>query len=130
MVTILLAAGLVSLAVGALSGFALLAAVDYPDVLRRAKVVDFARVRQVHLDWIIMGTVMAVTALANPGLPDWIALLVLFGGIVNPLTFVPMAFSRTVAATRWFQGVSWVSFFALTTGLIASAVAFIVTAVA
>lgn len=125
MVTALLATALISLAVGAVSGFALLAAVDYPALLRRARVVDFVRVRQVHLDWIIMGAVMAVTAVANPGMPEWIAALVLFGGVVNPLTFVPMAFSKTVADTAIFRGVSWVSFVALSTGLVASAVYFI-----
>jgi hydroxylaminobenzene mutase len=125
MVTVLLATALISLALGALSGFAVVAAVDYPEVLKRAKVVDPLRVRQTHLDWIMMGTVMGVVALAVPGLPDWAAALVLFGGIVNPLSFVPMAFSKTVAAKMWFQVTSWISFVSLSTGLVAAVVFFL-----
>lgn len=125
MVHALLATALLSIALGALSGFAVLASVDYPTKLRALGVVNPMRVRQAHLDWIIMGTVMAVTAIANPQLPDWVAALVMFGGVVNPLTFVPMAFSITVETTKAFQWVSFVSFVSLSMGLIAAAVIFI-----
>ena len=64
-----------------------------------------------------MGTVMAVTALSNPQLPDWVAALVMFGGVVNPLTFVPMVFSTTMETTKAFQWVSFVSFVSLSLGL-------------
>jgi hydroxylaminobenzene mutase len=124
MSAVLLFVGLLSLALGALSGFALLVAVDHPERLRRLGVVDPVRVRQVHLDWIIMGTVMSVTALAVPGMWTLTAGLVLLGGVVNPATFIPMAFSRTVAATRTFQIVSFISFTALTSGLILAVIQF------
>lgn len=126
---LLVAVGLVSLALGAVSGFALLAAVDAPDLLRRAGVVDMVRVRQVHLDWIIMGIMMAVVGLAVPDLPVWAGVPVLFGGIVNPATFVPMAFSKTVATTRVFQVISFISFVALSLGLIAVAAVYIAGAI-
>lgn len=122
---VLVAAGLISLALGAVSGFALLAAVDAPDLLRRLRVVDPVRVRQVHLDWIIMGIVMVAVGLAVPDLPPWAGIPVLFGGIVNPATFVPMAFSRTVAGTRAFQVISFISFTALSGGLIAAVMLYI-----
>lgn len=125
MVHALLATALFSLALGALSGFAVLASVDYPATLRALGVVNPMRVRQAHMDWIVMGTVMAVTAIANPQLPGWVAALVIFGGVVNPLTFVPMAFSTTVHSTKTFQLVSFVSFVSLSIGLIAAAVIFI-----
>lgn len=123
---ILVAAGLISLAVGALSGFALLAAVDAPELLRRLRVVDPSRVRQVHLDWIIMGVVMVAVGVALPGLPAWAGIPVLVGGIVNPATFVPMAFSRRVASTRAFQAISFASFLALSFGLCAAAVLYVI----
>lgn len=125
MTHVLLATALLSIALGALSGFAVLASVDYPAVLRAAGVINPMRLRQAHLDWIIMGTMMAVTALAVPQLPDWVAALVIFGGVVNPLTFVPMAFSSKVDGTRAFRLISFLSFVSLTTGLIAAAVIFI-----
>jgi len=127
MANVLLATALISISLGALSGFAVLAAVDYPAMLRAVGVVSPMRLRQAHLDWIIMGTVMAVTALAVPQIPDWAAALVIFGGVVNPLTFVPMAFSSTVDSTKAFRWVSFISFVSLTTGLIAATVEFIRT---
>ncbi|MNJ47598.1 hypothetical protein D3C77_427590 [compost metagenome] len=72
-----------------------------------------------------MGTVMAVTALAVPEIPGWAAALVTFGGVVNPLTFVPMAFSTKVDSTKTFRWVSFLSFVSLTTGLVAATVVFI-----
>lgn len=115
----LVAIGLVSVSVGALSGFALTMAVDYPDSLRRFHVVDPRRIRQAHLDWIIMGIMLVAVGLAVPSLPWPIVAAVAFGGIVNPLTFVPMIFSKTVMHQRWFMVVSYVSFTSLTLGLIA-----------
>ncbi len=125
MVQVLLTTALLSIALGALSGFAVLAAVDYPAMLRAVGVINPMRLRQAHMDWIIMGTVMAVTALAVPELPDWAAALVIFGGVVNPLTFVPMAFSKKVDSTKAFRLVSFISFVSLTSGLITAAVTFI-----
>lgn len=122
---IVVAAGLVSLALGAVSGFALLAAVDKPELLKRVGVVDLVRVRQVHLDWIIMGVVMIAVGLAVPNMPLWAGVLTLFGGVVNPATFLPMAFSRTVASTRTFQTVSFISFCSLSVGLIANSLVYI-----
>ncbi|PRI12603.1 hypothetical protein [Leucobacter massiliensis] len=114
--------GLISVALGALSGFALTAAVDFPDSLRRFHVVDPRRIRQAHLDWIIMGIMLIVVGLAVPGLPWPITAAVAVGGVVNPLTFVPMIFSKTVIQRRWFMAVSYASFTTLTLGLIGAAI--------
>ncbi len=118
----LVAIGLISLSLGATSGFALTIAVDYPDKLRKFGVVDPRRIRQVHLDWIIMGIMLIAVGLASPGLPWPIVAAVGFGGIVNPLTFVPMIFSKTVIRARWFTAVSYLSFTVLTAGLISGTV--------
>jgi hypothetical protein len=114
---ILVGIGLVSLVLGAWSGFALLAAVDKPALLRSMGVVDLHRVRQVHLDWIIMGAVAIATGLALPNLTTPLGILIAIGVVVNPATFIPMAFSRNAAQQRWFQAVSMASFIALTVGL-------------
>lgn len=114
----LVAIGLISVSLGAASGFALTAAVDYPDAVRRLGVVDPKRIRQAHLDWIIMGIMLIAVGLALPGLPWFMVAAIAFGGIVNPLTFVPMIFSRTVIKAPWFVAVSYLSFIMLTLGLI------------
>lgn len=124
---LLLATALLSLALGALSGFAVLTCVDYPDKARALGVVNPMRIRQAHIDWIVMGTVMAATALAAPDMPGWIYALVLFGGVVNPLTFVPMAFSKTVDTTQAFRLISLLSFTSLSSGLVVAAGHFIST---
>jgi|LauGreDrversion2_3_1035106.scaffolds.fasta_scaffold38045_1 hypothetical protein len=123
---ILVFVGLISLALGAISGFAVLAAVDYPDLLVKLKVVDPGRVRQTHLDWIMMGLLMVAVGLAVPFLPVWIGTLILFGAVVNPATFIPMAFSRTVASTWVFKAVSFVSFTSLSVGLVGAVVSFVI----
>ncbi|WP_440312142.1 hypothetical protein [Leucobacter chromiireducens] len=115
---LLVLVGLCSVALGGVSGFALLAAVDAPETLRRLGVVDAKRVQQLHLDWIIMGCVVGFVGLAAPTLPAWLVVLTALGGIVNPLTFLPMAFSKTVATTQWFKLVSFVSFCSLCVGLV------------
>ncbi|PZW65357.1 hydroxylaminobenzene mutase [Pseudomonas sp. AG1028] len=124
---LLLAIALLSLALGALSGFAVLTCVDYPEKARALGVINPMRIRQAHIDWIVMGTVMVSTALAVPDMPGWIYALVMFGGVVNPLTFVPMAFSKTVDTTQAFRLVSLVSFTSLSLGLVLAAGHFIST---
>ncbi|MCW2289138.1 hypothetical protein EDF60_2840 [Leucobacter luti] len=119
---LLVIVGLCSVALGGISGFALLAAVDAPESLRRLGVVDPRRVQQLHLDWIIMGCVIGFVGLAVPTLPDWLSIPAALGGIINPLTFLPMAFSKSIAATGWFKLVSFVSFCSLCLGLVGACV--------
>ena len=125
--TLLIAVGLISVALGGVSGFALLAAVDAPDTLRKFGVVDPRRIHQLHLDWIIMGCVVGFVGIAVPGLHAAFVIATALGGIVNPLTFLPMVFSRTIASTRAFQIVSFVSFCSLCIGLIGAVVTFLAT---
>ncbi|QNE35343.1 hypothetical protein [Leifsonia shinshuensis] len=124
MSSLIVAVGLVSVTVGAISGFALMLAVERPQMLRKFGIVDPVRVRQAHLDWIMMGVVLIAVGLAVPGLNPLAAVLIAFGGIVNPASFVPMAFSKAVADTVWFRVISYVSFTALSAGLLIGAVQF------
>ena len=84
--------GMASIAVGAVSGYALALVVERSPIFKRIGIRHPARIRQVHLDWIIMGTVLVATGLAAPNLPVWVVVLVALGGIVNPLLFLPLAF--------------------------------------
>ena len=69
--------GTVELAFGALSGWVMALVVDMPDLVRGAGVRSMARIRQAHIDYIIMGVILIALGLALPGLPRlWQVLLV------------------------------------------------------
>jgi hypothetical protein len=115
----LVATGMVSLALGAVSGFALAIVVESPDLLKRIGIAHPARVRQVHLDWIIMGLVLIAT---GPDMPDWVGVLVMAGAIVNPLLFIPLAIKATVTGNGVYRTITLASFTTLSTGLASAAV--------
>ena len=109
--------GLWSLALGAVSGWLVAASVDRPQLLRRLGVRHPGRIRQTHLDWIMMGLILVAVDLAVDPIPVWIAVLVGFGTVVNPLLFVPLAFDAEASARPLYRVVTAVSFLALSVGL-------------
>ena len=117
----LIAAGMVSIALGAVSGFALALAVDSPRSLQRIGIAHPARVRQVHLDWIIMGLVLVATGVAVPDIHRVAGVLVLAGAIVNPLLFLPLAVRSEASAHPVYRVVTGVSFTSLSAGLVVAA---------
>jgi hypothetical protein len=114
--------GLWSLALGALSGWLVAASIDQPSLLARLRVKHPGRVRQTHLDWIIMGVILLVVDVAVDGIPGWITALIAFGTVVNPLLFVPLAFDATASDRLPYRVVTVISFTALSTGLTALAI--------
>ena len=114
--------GLWSLALGALSGWLVAASIDRPELLRRMRIKHPGRVRQTHLDWIMMGVILLAVDLAVDDIPGWITGLIAFGTVVNPLLFVPLAFDAQASDTRPYRAVTLVSFVALSTGLTALAI--------
>ncbi len=120
--SLLVAAGVWSLALGGVSGWAVAAAFHPSQMLARVGVRHPRRVLQLHLDWIIMGCVMVAVGLAVPTAPAWAHLLVTAGAIVNPLLFAPLAFSSGWYTSRPYVAVSLASFTALSVGLVACAV--------
>jgi hypothetical protein len=114
--------GLWSLALGALSGWLVAASIDQPQILRRLGIKHPGRVRQTHLDWIMMGVILLAVDLAVDGMPDWITALIAFGTVVNPLLFVPLAFNAEASDRLPYRAVTLVSFTALSTGLTALAI--------
>jgi hypothetical protein len=115
--------GLVELALGALLGWAMLAREERPDWLRRIGVVAPQRIRQVHLDYVMMGLILVGVGLAVPDLPAAFAAALVFGTIVNPFLFVPLAFHPDAKERAAYRVLAVVSFTALTVGLLAAAVA-------
>ena len=114
--------GLVELAVGALLGWGMVAQLERPDWVRRIGIVAPHRIRQVHLDYVMMGLILIGVGLAVPDLPDLIAAYLVFGTVVNPFLFVPPAFSPDVQGRPWYRGLSVISFFGVIAGLVGAAI--------
>lgn len=115
-------AGAVELAFGALSGWVIALSVDNPDALRRRGVRAIPRLRQAHLDYIIMGVILIAVGLAAPGLPSlWQALLVA-GAWINPTLFLPLAFNPETQHRPAYRALTLASFAAMSTGTVAAAV--------
>src|SRR3954467_3798218 len=84
--------GLVELALGGLLGWGMVIRQERPRWLTRIGIVAPQRIRQVHLDYVMMGLILIGVGLAVPDLPRAIAGALVFGTLVNPFLFVPLAF--------------------------------------
>lgn len=114
--------GLAELALGALLGWAMVVREERPELLRRLGVVAPQRIRQVHLDYVMMGLILIGVGLAVPDLPTGVAVAVVFGTLVNPFLFVPLAFSPDAKRRLWYRALATISFVALSGGLVVAAI--------
>ena len=114
--------GLIELALGGLLGWAMVVREDKPEWLARIGVVAPHRIRQVHLDYVMMGLILIGVGLAVPGLPTAIAVPLVFGTAVNPFLFVPLAFDPEVEQRLWYRALAVISFLAVSGSLVAAAV--------
>ncbi len=114
--------GLVELALGGLLGWAMVIREEKKEWLRRIGVVAPQRIRQVHLDYVMMGLILIGVGLAVPGLPTAIAVALVFGTAVNPFLFVPLAFDPEVERRGWYRLLAVVSFLGVSGGLLAAAI--------
>ena len=113
--------GLIELALGALLGWAMVVREEKPEWLRRMGVVAPQRIRQVHLDYVMMGLILIGVGLAVPDLPSGVAAALVFGTFVNPFLFVPLAFSPDVDKRLWYRALAVVSFVAMSGSLVVAA---------
>lgn len=113
--------GLVLLAVGAWTGWVVAAQLALPRLFERAGVREPRRLLQLHLDYVIMGVLVIAVGAVLPDLPAWIQVLIVIGTVLNPLLFLPMAFSPGASGTVWFRLLSVASFACVTVGLTAAA---------
>jgi hydroxylaminobenzene mutase len=114
--------GLVELAIGGLLGWAMVLRQESPDFLRRIGVVAPQRIRQIHLDYVMMGLILIGVGLAVPDLPTPIAVALVFGTAVNPFLFLPLAFDPDMVDRLWYRSLAVVSFLAVSGGLVAAAI--------
>ena len=114
--------GLVELALGGLLGWAMVVREERPGWLTKIGIVAPHRIRQVHLDYVMMGLILIGVGLAIPGLPTAIAVALVFGTLVNPLLFVPLAFDPEVEKRLGYRTLAVVSFLGVSGGLVAAAI--------
>ena len=114
--------GLVELALGGLLGWAMVVRQESPELLRRIGVVAPQRIRQIHLDYVMMGLILIGVGLAVPDLPTAIAAALVFGTAVNPFLFLPLAFEPEVEGRLWYRALAVVSFVCVSGGLLAAAI--------
>jgi hypothetical protein len=118
----LIRAGLIELALGGLLGWAMVVREERPEWLKRLGVVAPARIRQVHLDYVMMGLILIGVGLAVPSLPTAIGIALVFGTAVNPFLFVPLAFDPEAERRTWYRILATVSFIAVSGSLVAAAI--------
>jgi len=114
--------GLVELALGGLLGWAMVVRDERPEWLRRIGIVAPQRIRQVHLDYVMMGLILIAVGLAVPDLPTAVAIALVFGTFVNPFLFVPLAFDPDVDKRLWYRALATVSFVCVSGGLVIAAI--------
>jgi hydroxylaminobenzene mutase len=114
--------GLIELALGGLLGWAMVIREDKPEWLKRIGIVAPHRIRQVHLDYVMMGLILIGVGLAVPDLPTAIAAALVFGTLVNPFLFVPLAFDPEAEKRLWYRTLATISFIGVSGGLVAAAV--------
>lgn len=117
--------GLAELAFGAMMGWTVAANFLAPQVLKRIGVRNGRRLLQAHLDYIMMGILLSMmgilliaVGLAVPGMPDWLAVVVVFGALLNPTLFLPMAFKENITSSPGFKAATFISFVAMSGGLV------------
>lgn len=115
--------GLVLLAVGALSGWAVMLKIAFPDVLKRAGITSPRRLLQAHIDSIVMGVILIAVGTALPDLATWNRVLLIIGTVVNPALFLPLAWKESIADTLSYRVVTVLSFSAMSIATVGAAVA-------
>jgi hydroxylaminobenzene mutase len=114
--------GLIELALGALLGWAMVVREEKPEWLRRMGVVAPQRIRQVHLDYVMMGLILIGVGLAVPDLPTVAAVALAFGTAINPFLFVPLAFDPDAEQRAWYRLLAVVSFLGVSGSLVVAAI--------
>jgi hypothetical protein len=117
----LVVSGLVQIAVGALTGFPYAAAVYRPGLIAKAGVKAPGRIRQLHLDLIIMGGLVTAAGVAMPRLPRSVSVPLAVGCWTNALAFAPPAVRPAIEKAPLYRALVAASFATTTAGWVAVA---------
>jgi hypothetical protein len=112
----LVTSGLVELAAGALSGWVYTLAREDPERARALGIQSSARIRQWHLDLIMMGTATIAAGVASPGAPPAVRTALGIGAWTNAMSFLPLAFSPDVDEHPAYRAFALASFVATSVG--------------
>jgi hypothetical protein len=121
-VDLLVQIGLIELAIGALLGWAMVIRSEKPEWLKRIGVVRPHRILQVHLDFLMMGLILIAVGLVVSDPPGLLQAMLIFGTLVNPSLFIPLAFNPEVEEWLWYRALAIVSFVAVSGGLVWAAI--------
>ncbi len=119
---LLLQVGLIELAIGALLGWAMVIRSEKPEWLKRIGVAKPHRILQVHLDFLMMGLILIAVGLVVSDPPALLQAMLIFGTVMNPSLFIPLAFNPAVEKQLWYRGLAILSFIAVSGGLVWAAV--------
>ena len=115
--------GILELTVGVLSGWAMVATIESPELLRRAGMRHLGRVRQAHLDLILQGVILLAVGLAVDPLPTWIGFLLVQGAFLAPLLLGVLAFdSELQKGSRAYRALNTAVLIGFTVAWVALAV--------
>jgi hypothetical protein len=117
----LVASGLTQIALGALTGFPYAAATYKPELLGPLRVQAPGRVRQLHLDLIMMGGLVTATGMALPQLPRALTIPLAVGCWTNALAFAPPAIKPSITTSPAFRAAVTASFATTTVSWVAVA---------
>lgn len=113
--------GIVEIAFGVISGWVLIAAEGKPEMFTRLGLVSFRQLVSAHVSILLMGVAVAVAGVIVQPVPDWIVAAILFGSIVDPLLFVPLAFGLDRNGSTFFRVTAVLAFVSLSIGFVALA---------
>ncbi|MEH3130504.1 MAG: hypothetical protein PGN27_11175 [Mycolicibacterium neoaurum] len=117
----LVTAGVLELTAGVLTGWLMVAAGS--DRWRtRLRMTDIRRVRQGHLDLLMMGVILVALGAADLPLPTVATVLIILGSWIAPLLFFPLAWKPSLAGCGPLNWVDRAGFVMLTAGYLIAAV--------
>ncbi|MGW6461869.1 hypothetical protein ACWF94_39060 [Streptomyces sp. NPDC055078] len=119
----LVKAGIVELTVAVLSGWLMVYVTNTPKEKRiQHGVRDARRIRQAHLELLMMGAMITAIGAAVPSPPMVAAVVIVVCSWVAPLSFLPVAVRPELAKTTWMRVLDTTVFVGLSLGYIVLAV--------
>jgi hypothetical protein len=117
----LVVSGLAQISLGALAGFPYAIATYQPHRLAALGIRAPHRIRQLHLDLIMMGGLITATGAALPQLPRVVAVPLAVGCWTNALAFAPPAVRPSIEHSPLFRAVVAASFATTSASWVATA---------